>query len=70
VTAFPGEIYRAPRSWAERAYRSRIYFDELNTGQVFAPWNSWSSADPKRALPAGLAADARRLHEGPRSSAL
>ena len=25
ITVFPGEIYRAPRSWSERAYHKLIY---------------------------------------------
>jgi len=38
VTVFPGEIYRAPRSWAERAYRKLIYWHEVHTGGHFAAW--------------------------------
>ncbi len=38
VTIFPGEIYRAPRSWAERAYHNLIYFNEVNKGGHFAAW--------------------------------
>ncbi|GCE21297.1 epoxide hydrolase family protein [Dictyobacter kobayashii] len=38
VTVFPGEIYRAPRSWAERAYHNLIYFNEVNKGGHFAAW--------------------------------
>jgi len=38
VTVFPGEIYRAPRSWAERAYRKLIYWHEVDTGGHFAAW--------------------------------
>jgi hypothetical protein len=30
VTVFPGEIYRAPRSWAERACHNLIYFNEVD----------------------------------------
>jgi pimeloyl-ACP methyl ester carboxylesterase len=33
---FPGEIYRAPKSWAERAYRKLIYFHEVDKGGHFA----------------------------------
>jgi hypothetical protein len=28
ITVFPGEIYRAPRSWAQRCYHELIYFHE------------------------------------------
>jgi pimeloyl-ACP methyl ester carboxylesterase len=38
VTVFPGEIYRAPRSWAERAYHKLIYFNEVDKGGHFAAW--------------------------------
>lgn len=38
VTVFPGEIYRAPRSWTERAYRNLVYFNEVNKGGHFASW--------------------------------
>jgi pimeloyl-ACP methyl ester carboxylesterase len=38
ITVFPGEIYRAPRSWAERAYRKLIYFNEVDKGGHFAAW--------------------------------
>ncbi|WP_213979763.1 epoxide hydrolase [Sphingomonas sp. dw_22] len=38
VTVFPGEIYRAPRSWAERCYGNLIYFNEAGNGGHFASW--------------------------------
>jgi pimeloyl-ACP methyl ester carboxylesterase len=38
VTVFPGEIYRAPRSWAQRAYHNLIYFHEVDKGGHFAAW--------------------------------
>jgi pimeloyl-ACP methyl ester carboxylesterase len=38
VTVFPGEIYRAPRSWAQQAYRNLIYFHEVDRGGHFAAW--------------------------------
>jgi pimeloyl-ACP methyl ester carboxylesterase len=38
VTVFPGEIYRAPRSWTERSYRKLIYFNEVDRGGHFAAW--------------------------------
>jgi pimeloyl-ACP methyl ester carboxylesterase len=38
VTVFPGEIYRAPRSWTERAYYKLIYFNEVDKGGHFAVW--------------------------------
>jgi pimeloyl-ACP methyl ester carboxylesterase len=36
VTVFPGEIYRAPRGWAERAYQKLVYFHEVDAGGQFA----------------------------------
>ena len=38
VTVFPGEIYRAPRSWCERSYHNLIYFNEVDRGGHFAAW--------------------------------
>jgi pimeloyl-ACP methyl ester carboxylesterase len=38
ITVFPGEIYRAPESWARRAYRNLIYFNEVDKGGHFAAW--------------------------------
>jgi pimeloyl-ACP methyl ester carboxylesterase len=38
VTVFPGELYRAPKSWAQRAYRNLIYFNEVDKGGHFAAW--------------------------------
>jgi len=38
VTAFPGEIFQAPRSWAEKVYRNLIYFHEAGKGGHFAAW--------------------------------
>ena len=38
VTVFPNELYRAPRSWAERAYPNLVYFNEVDQGNHFAAW--------------------------------
>jgi len=37
-TMFPGEIFRAPRSWAEKLYPHVIYFGEVGKGGHFAAW--------------------------------
>jgi pimeloyl-ACP methyl ester carboxylesterase len=37
-TVFPGEIFRAPRSWAERVYPNLTYFNEVEKGGHFAAW--------------------------------
>src|SRR6185503_3252509 len=38
ITVFPGEIYRAPRSWAERAYPRLTYYNQVDKGGHFAAW--------------------------------
>jgi len=38
ITVFPGEIYRAPRTWADRAYHNLIYYNEVDRGGQFAAW--------------------------------
>jgi pimeloyl-ACP methyl ester carboxylesterase len=38
ITVFPGEIYRAPETWARRAYRNLTYFHEVDRGGHFAAW--------------------------------
>jgi pimeloyl-ACP methyl ester carboxylesterase len=38
VSAFPDEIYTAPRSWTERAYPRLIYYNRLTKGGHFAAW--------------------------------
>jgi hypothetical protein len=42
LTAFPGEIFQAPRSWAEKVYPHviyfHIYFNEAERGGHFAAW--------------------------------
>jgi pimeloyl-ACP methyl ester carboxylesterase len=38
VSAFPDEIYTAPRSWAEKAYPQLIHYNKLPKGGHFAAW--------------------------------
>jgi pimeloyl-ACP methyl ester carboxylesterase len=38
ITVFPRETYRAPESWARRAYRNLVYFNEVDRGGHFAAW--------------------------------
>ena len=33
-----GEIFRAPRSWVEKAYHNLVYFNEVDRGGHFAAW--------------------------------
>jgi pimeloyl-ACP methyl ester carboxylesterase len=37
-TTFPGEIFRAPRSWVEKSYPNVTYFHEADKGGHFAAW--------------------------------
>jgi pimeloyl-ACP methyl ester carboxylesterase len=37
-TVFPGEIFQAPRSWAEKVYPNLTYFHEAGNGGHFAAW--------------------------------
>jgi pimeloyl-ACP methyl ester carboxylesterase len=38
VSAFPDEIYTAPRSWTEKAYPKLIHYNRLAKGGHFAAW--------------------------------
>lgn len=38
VTAFPDEIYTAPKSWAEKAYPQLIHYTKAPKGGHFAAW--------------------------------
>src|SRR5215204_1860208 len=38
VSAFPDEIYAAPKSWAEKAYPKLIHYNKLDKGGHFAAW--------------------------------
>src|ERR1700684_3288159 len=38
VSAFPDEIYAAPKSWAEKAYPKLIYYNKPAKGGHFAAW--------------------------------
>lgn len=38
VSAFPDELYQAPKSWAEQAYPYLIYYNRLDKGGHFAAW--------------------------------
>jgi pimeloyl-ACP methyl ester carboxylesterase len=38
VSVFPEEVYQAPRSWTERAYRDLRHFNALSEGGHFAAW--------------------------------
>jgi pimeloyl-ACP methyl ester carboxylesterase len=38
VSAFPDELYQAPRSWTEKAYPKLIHYNRLSKGGHFAAW--------------------------------
>jgi pimeloyl-ACP methyl ester carboxylesterase len=38
ITVFPREVYRAPETWARRAYPNLVYFNEAEKGGHFAAW--------------------------------
>ena len=38
VTAFPNELYQAPKSWTEKAYPKLIYYNRVAKGGHFAAW--------------------------------
>src|SRR5258706_675667 len=38
VSAYPDELYQAPRSWTEKAYPKLIYYNKLAKGGHFAAW--------------------------------
>jgi pimeloyl-ACP methyl ester carboxylesterase len=38
LSVFPKELYKTPRSWAEKAYPKLVYFNEVDRGGHFAAW--------------------------------
>jgi pimeloyl-ACP methyl ester carboxylesterase len=38
ASAFPDDLYQAPRSWAEQAYPNLIHYNRLDKGGHFAAW--------------------------------
>lgn len=38
VSAFPDELYQAPKSWVEKAYPTLIHYNRLDKGGHFAQW--------------------------------
>jgi len=38
ITVFPDDVYRAPETWARRAYPNLSYFHEADKGGHFAAW--------------------------------
>jgi pimeloyl-ACP methyl ester carboxylesterase len=38
ASAFPDELYQAPKSWVEQAYPNLIHYNKLDKGGHFAAW--------------------------------
>ncbi|MCK1621086.1 epoxide hydrolase [Bradyrhizobium sp. 159] len=38
ISVFPQEVYRAPETWARRAYPNLMYFNQVERGGHFAAW--------------------------------
>ena len=38
ITVFPDEVFRTQESWARRAFRNLIYYNEVDRGGHFAAW--------------------------------
>jgi len=38
VSAFPAELFQAPRSWTAKAYPNLIHYNKLPKGGHFAAW--------------------------------
>ena len=38
ASAFPDELFQAPKSWVEQAYPNLIHFNKLDKGGHFAAW--------------------------------
>ncbi len=52
VSAFPDELYQAPRSWAEKAYPKLIFYARHDKGGHFAAWEqpAYITADLRAAF--------------------
>ena len=71
VSAFPDEIYQAPKSWAEKAYPKLIFYNRPAKGGHFAAWEQPAlfSADLRAAFgPLRRAASLCQLSRERRSS--
>ena len=47
ISVFPDEVYRAPETWARRAYPTLIYFHEVDRGGHFAAWEQPALFSPE-----------------------
>lgn len=44
-TVFPGEVFRAPRSWVERLYNKVVYFHEAHRRKFYVSNSSRDKPD-------------------------
>src|SRR6202008_232677 len=58
ISAFPDEIYTAPRSWTEAAYPRLIHYNRLPRGGHFAAWEQ----------PAAFTGELRTAFRSPRNA--
>ena len=59
-TTFPGEIFRAPRSWVEQAYPTLTYFNEVDKGGHFAAWEEPELFSRRSGRPSGHSGNTSR----------
>jgi len=54
-SAFPGEIFQAPRSWVQNAYPTLMYYNKPDRGGHFAAWEEPQlfSEEPAASCPGG-----------------
>lgn len=50
ISIFPEQVYRAPETWARRAYPTLIYFHQAEEGGT-SPRGSTRSSSPKSSAP-------------------
>ena len=64
VSAYPDELYQAPRSWAEKAYPKLIHYNRLDKGGHFAAWEQPASFQRRDARGIQVAASIELKRQG------
>ena len=59
-TVFPQELFKAPKSWAEKVYPNLTYFEEAPKGGHFAAWEEPRSSPRSCATRSDRCADVER----------
>ena len=67
VSAYPDELYQAPRSWAEKAYPKLIHYNKLDKGGHFAAWEQPASVQRRDARRVQVAAPIELKRHGTRA---